>query len=62
MSTDSQETPAQPPAAETVSLKVGDVAPDFELTDQNRETVRLSDFRGEKNVVVAFYVLAFTGG
>ena len=37
-------------------------APDFELTDTEGQTVRLSDFRGKKNVVLAFYVLAFTGG
>ena len=48
------------PAAE--SLEIGDEAPDFELTDHNGETVRLSQFRGSKNVIVAFYVLAFTGG
>ncbi len=44
------------------SLEVGDEAPDFELTDHNGETIRLNQFRGTKNVVVAFYVLAFTGG
>ena len=43
-------------------IKVGDVAPDFNLMDQNRNPVKLSDFRGKKNVVVAFYVFAFTGG
>ena len=43
-------------------LQVGDEAPDFELIDQNGETVRLSQFRGDKNVIVAFYVLAFTSG
>ena len=43
-------------------LKVGDRAPDFELTDTEGQTVRLADFRGKKNVVLAFYVLAFTGG
>lgn len=37
-------------------------APDFELTDTEGQTVRLSDFRGKKNVVLALYVLAFTGG
>jgi peroxiredoxin (alkyl hydroperoxide reductase subunit C) len=42
-------------------LKVGDAAPDFELTDANRNKVALHDFRG-RNVVLAFYVLAFTGG
>ena len=44
------------------SLEIGDEAPDFELTDHNGVTVRLSQFRGSKNVIVAFYVLAFTGG
>ena len=41
---------------------VGDPAPDFELVDNNRNKVKLSDFKGKKNVVLAFYVLAFTGG
>lgn len=43
-------------------LSVGDKAPDFSLPDQNGKTVKLSDFLGKKNVVLAFYVLAFTGG
>jgi peroxiredoxin len=43
-------------------LKVGDKAPGFSLMDQNRQMVSLSDFLGKKNVVLAFYVLAFTGG
>ncbi len=43
-------------------LKVGDLAPDFSLLDQNGKTVKLSDFHGKQNVVLAFYVLAFTGG
>jgi peroxiredoxin len=42
-------------------LQVGDKAPDFTLKDTNWKDVKLSDFRG-KNVVLAFYVLAFTGG
>jgi cytochrome oxidase Cu insertion factor (SCO1/SenC/PrrC family) len=50
------------PAAPQTQLKVGDRAPDFELTDTEGQTVRLSDYRGKKNVVLAFYVLAFTGG
>lgn len=41
-------------------VDVGDQAPDFELPDQDREPVRLSDFRGRKNVVVVFYPLSFT--
>ena len=43
-------------------LTVGDKAPDFSLPDQNGKPVKLSDFAGKKNVVLAFYVLAFTGG
>ena len=42
-------------------LQVGDKAPDFTLKDTNWKDVKLSDFQG-KNVVLAFYVLAFTGG
>lgn len=52
----------QNPTAPTTSLKVGDKAPEFELGDTTGNKVKLSDFRGKKNVVLAFYVLAFTGG
>jgi peroxiredoxin len=41
-------------------LKVGDEAPDFELRTHKGGTVKLSDFRGKKNVVLAFHPLAFT--
>jgi peroxiredoxin len=41
-------------------LKVGDDAPDFELRTHKGGTVKLSDFRGKKNVVLAFHPLAFT--
>ena len=51
-----------PPPAPGLKIKVGSVAPDFKLLDQNRKEVKLSDFRGKKNVVLAFYVFAFTGG
>ena len=43
-----------------MSVDVGDEAPDFELQDQNRSPVRLSSFRGSKNVVVVFYPMSFT--
>jgi peroxiredoxin len=43
-----------------MTLKPGDEAPDFELRSHRGTTVRLSDFRGKKNVVVAFHPLAFT--
>jgi cytochrome oxidase Cu insertion factor (SCO1/SenC/PrrC family) len=51
-----------PPVAPRTHLKVGDAAPAFTLTNTKGEKVSLSDFRGRKNVVLAFYVLAFTGG
>lgn len=49
-------------------VEVGDDAPDFELAATGdaagkggpRKKVRLSDFRGKKNVVLAFYPAAFT--
>jgi hypothetical protein len=53
--------PAPPPP----KLKVGDAAPDFKLqyfTGSDLKDVNLSDYRGKKNVVLAFYVFAFTGG
>jgi peroxiredoxin len=43
-------------------LKPGDTAPDFTLLDNHWKQVHLSDYRGKKNVVLAFYVLAFTEG
>jgi len=42
--------------------KVGDKAPDFTLLDQDGAKVRLSDYRDKKNVVLAFYIKAFTPG
>jgi hypothetical protein len=53
-----QASPAPPP----MTLKVGDTAPDFTLPDTAGNKVKLSDFRGKNNVVLAFFVLAFTGG
>jgi len=41
-------------------LQVGDKAPDFRLPDHTGGYVRLSDFQGKKNVVMAFYPLAWT--
>jgi cytochrome oxidase Cu insertion factor (SCO1/SenC/PrrC family) len=48
-----------------LKLKVGDVAPDFKLQyfdGSNLKDVSLSQYRGKSNVVLAFYVFAFTGG
>lgn len=53
---------ATPPVAPKTHLKVGEAAPDFTLTDTEGKQVSLHDFKGNKNVVLAFYVLAFTGG
>jgi hypothetical protein len=56
------------PAAPHTSLKVGQPAPDFTLpssisgADGRKVSYKLSDFKGKKNVVLAFYVFAFTGG
>jgi peroxiredoxin len=41
-------------------LKVGQVAPDWSLKSHQNRTVRLSDFRGKCNVVMAFFPLAWT--
>ena len=42
--------------------EAGDPAPNFTLTDHNRRQVTLSQFRGKKNVVLSFFVFAFTDG
>lgn len=49
----------QPPKT---TLKAGDEAPDFTLPDTSNKPVKLSDFRGKKVVVLAFFPAAFTGG
>jgi hypothetical protein len=59
--------PAQANKAEPapMKLKVGDIAPDFKLQyfDGNDEKdVTLSQYRSKSNVVLAFYIFAFTGG
>ena len=51
----------RPPAIKT-NLKVGDMAPDFNLPATDGKTYKLSDFRGKKTVALAIFVLAFTGG
>jgi hypothetical protein len=45
--------------------KVGETAPDFTLhyfDGNDLKEMKLSDYRGKKNVVLAFYIFAFTGG
>jgi peroxiredoxin len=41
-------------------LPIGTTAPDFELASHTGASVRLSDFRGRRHVVLAFHPLAFT--
>lgn len=54
------QAPQTPPKTH---LKVGDVAPDFTLPQtKDNKPVTLSDFRGKKAVVLAFFPAAFTGG
>lgn len=47
---------------QAADLKPGDPAPDFELPGSDGKTYRLSDFRGKKAVVIAWFPKAFTGG
>jgi hypothetical protein len=57
-----QEKKEAPPPPK---LKVGDAAPNFKLQyfdGNDLKDVSLSDYKGKKNVVLAFYIFAFTGG
>jgi cytochrome oxidase Cu insertion factor (SCO1/SenC/PrrC family) len=56
---------AQAKTPEPPKLKIGDTAPDFTLKyfdGTDLKDISLSQYRGKKNVVVAFYIFAFTGG
>ena len=56
-----QDNKPEPP----MKLKVGDVAPDFKLQyfdGSDEKDVSLSQYRGKSNIVLAFYIFAFTGG
>ena len=51
--------------AAPMKLKVGDIAPDFTLLafdGKDLKKISLQDYRGKKNVALAFFVFAFTGG
>jgi hypothetical protein len=59
LAADTKSTPPPP------ALKVGDVAPDFKLQyfdGSDLKDVTLNQYHGKKNVVLAFYIFAFTGG
>lgn len=64
-----QAKPAAAPAKQEgpppMKLKVGDTVPDFTLKvydGQQTRDIKLSDFRGKKNVLLGFFIFAFTGG
>ncbi|HAQ07835.1 MAG TPA: hypothetical protein DCR24_10040 [Bacillus bacterium] len=44
------------------SLKIGSLAPEFTLTATTKEKISLSDYRNNKNILVAFYGMDFTPG
>jgi hypothetical protein len=44
------------------NAKVGETAPDFALHSSTGKDITLSQYRGKKNVVLAFIVKAFSGG
>jgi peroxiredoxin Q/BCP len=51
-----------PPPASGPELKVGDQAPDFSLEASDGKTYKLSDFKGKKAVVLAWFPKAYTSG
>lgn len=56
---------AQSNPSEKAMPKVGDMAPNFTLhyfDGNDLKPVSLSQYRGKKNVVLAFFIFAFTGG
>ena len=57
--------PEEKPAPAPMKIKVGDMAPDFTLLafdGKELKKVSLHDYRGKRNVALAFYVFAFTPG
>ena len=43
-------------------IKKGSIAPDFNLTDQNGEKITLSQYKGDKDVILSWHIFDFTGG
>ncbi len=57
--------PSDKPESPPLTLKIGDTAPDFTLLafdGKGLKKVSLADYKGKKNVALAFFVFAFTGG
>ena len=57
-----EEKKEAPPAPPEPKIKVGDTFPDFTLMDENWKKVSLHDFKGKKNVAIAFVLFAFSHG
>src|SRR5215813_4793782 len=47
-------------SARSMAVQTGTQAPEFTLPDQNKQSVALSSFRGQKNVLLVFYPFAFS--
>jgi peroxiredoxin len=45
-----------------MTAEIGEVAPDFALPASNNESVSLSQFKGQKHVILSFHVFNFTSG
>ena len=52
--------PVEGGLSEMAGINVGDITPDFELEDQDGKKVRLSQYRGKRNVLLAFFPFAFS--
>ena len=57
-----EDDPANEIALAKPTVKPGDAAPDFTATDMNGKVWKLSDFKGQKNLLLTFFPKCFTGG
>lgn len=62
VSAEAQNRGRRRPAPKELELKVGDVAPNWTMTGSDKKEYKLSDFKGEKGVVIAWYPAALTRG
>jgi peroxiredoxin len=47
---------------QNMTAAIGEAAPDFSLPSANNDTVSLSQFKGQKYVILSFHVFNFTSG
>ena len=57
-----EDDPTNEIALAKPTVKVGDVAPDFTVSDMNGKTWKLSELKGKKNLLLTFFPKCFTGG